>query len=160
MMRPYSKTQIILHWLVALLVVAQFVLHDGIATAWDGYLEGRPGGFDPLVFAHVLGGGLILALVLGRVVLRRRQGAVAPVAGTSPLMARLTHWGHLALYAILALAAFSGMAAWFGGVQRAAEVHELVKIAILVLVGGHFAAALFHQFWLKDGLLSRMSLRK
>lgn len=159
-MRPYSKTQIILHWAVALLVVAQFVFHESIAAAWDGFLEGKPGGFDPLVFSHVLGGGLILALVVWRMVMRRRQGAVAPVAGTSPFMARVTHWGHLALYGVLVLAAFSGMAAWFGGVHQAAEVHELLKIVILVLVGGHFAAALFHQFYLKDKLLQRMSLHK
>jgi cytochrome b561 len=159
-MRPYSKLQISLHWLVALLVVAQFVFHDGIAGAWDGFLEGKPAGFNPLVMGHVVGGALILALVLWRVVIRKRQGPVAPVAGTSKMMAQVTHLGHLALYAVLVLMALSGSGAWFGEVERAAQVHSLLRFAVLALVAGHFAASLYHHFWLKDGLLRRMSFGK
>lgn len=155
-MRPYSKTQIILHWVVALLVVAQFVFHDAIAAAWDAFVDGRATAFDPMVAAHVFGGGAILLLVVWRMVIRAKQGPVAAVAGTSPMMARVTHLGHLALYAVLVLMAFSGMGAWFGGVKTAADVHGLLKLAVLALVGGHFLAALYHQFVLKDGLLSRM----
>lgn len=159
-MRPYSKTQIALHWLVAVLVIAQFVFHESIANAWDLFLEGKPGGFDPLVMAHVVGGGLILVLVLWRMAIRRGQGAVVPVAGTSPFMAQVTHLGHLALYGILVLMALSGSGAWFGEVKQAAEVHGILRFVALALIAGHFAAALYHQFYLKDGLLSRMSLRK
>ena len=158
-MRPYSKTQIILHWGVALLVVLQFVFHESIADAWDGFLEGRPAAFDPLVLAHVAGGAVILLFVLWRVALRRGQGNVAPVAGTSPFMARVTHLGHMALYGVMVLMALSGMGAWFGEVALAAEVHSLLRIVILALVAGHTAAALYHHFYLKDGLLRRMSLR-
>lgn len=159
-MRPYSRKQIILHWVVALLVVAQFVFHETIAKAWEGFLNGKEVVFQPLVALHVAGGVVILLLVVWRLVIRARQGAVAPVAGTSPMMERVTHLGHLALYGVLVLAALSGMAAWFGGVANAAEVHEILKVAILLLVGGHFVAALYHQFMLRDGLMARMSLRK
>lgn len=159
-MRPYSKTQIVLHWLVAVLVIAQFVFHESIAGAWDGFLEGKPVVFDPLVMGHVVGGGLILALVLWRIVIRKGQGAVEPVAGTSPVMAKVTHWGHLALYGILVLMALSGAGAWFGEVAQAAEVHGILRFVALALIAGHFAASLYHQFWLKDGLMRRMSLGK
>lgn len=159
-MRPYSKTQIILHWAVALLIVAQFVFHESIAAAWSAFRKGQEVVFDPLVAAHVFGGIAILALVLWRLVIRARQGAVAPVAGTSPRMAQITHWGHLALYAVIVLAGVSGLTAWFGEVLIAGEVHETLKPVILVLVGGHVAASLYHQFYLKDGLMRRMSLRK
>ncbi|MDN5786274.1 cytochrome b [Pseudorhodobacter sp.] len=157
-MRPYSKSQVILHWVVALLVAAQILFHDSIKEAWHAFRKGQVVAFDPLVAAHVFGGIAILLLVLWRIAIRTRQGTVAPVAGTSPRMAQLTHLGHLALYAALALAALSGLATWFGGVAIAAEVHEWMEPAILILVGGHTAAALYHQFWLKDGLLRRMSL--
>lgn len=159
-MRPYSKTQIILHWAVALLIVAQFVFHESIAGAWDGFLEGKPVVFDPLVAAHVFGGIAILLLVVWRLVLRARQGAVQPVAGTSAKMALFAHLGHLALYAVMVLAALSGMAAWFGEIELAGELHETLKPVILLLVGGHVAAAIYHQFYVKDGLMRRMSLRK
>lgn len=159
-MRPYSKTQIILHWAVALLIVSQFVLNDGIAAAWRAFRRGQEVTFDPLVAAHVFGGIAILVLVVWRLVIRARQGAVAPVAGTSPMMARVAHWGHIALYAAMVLAGVSGLTAWFGEVLIAGEVHEWLKPVILVLVGGHVAAALYHQFYLKDGLMRRMSLRQ
>lgn len=159
-MRPYSKTQIILHWLVALLIVVQFALHDGIAAAWRAFRRGQEVPFDPLVAAHVFGGIAILALVTWRVVIRARQGTVAPVAGTSPLMAQAVRWGHIALYAAMVLTGVSGLTAWFGEVLIAGEVHELLKPVILALVGGHIAAAIYHQFYLKDGLMRRMSLRK
>jgi cytochrome b561 len=159
-MRPYTKTQVILHWAVALLIVIQFVFHESIAGAWDGYLEGKPVVFDPLVAGHVFGGIAILLLVVWRLVIRARQGAVEPVAGTSPQMALFAHLGHLALYAALVLAGLSGLTAWFAEIEFAAEIHGLLKIAILVLVGGHVAAAIYHQFYLKDGLMQRMSWRK
>lgn len=158
-MRPYSRLQILLHWGVALLVAAQFVFHESIAAAWDTFRRGEAVTFDPLVAAHVFGGTAILALVAWRLVIRARQGAVVPVAGTSPRMAHVTHLGHLALYAAMVLAGLSGLTAWFGEVLLAGEVHELLKPVILVLVGGHIAASLYHQFYLKDGLMRRMSLR-
>jgi cytochrome b561 len=159
-MRPYSKTQIILHWVVALLIVAQFVFHESIVAAWSAFREGQAVVFDPLVAAHVFGGIAILALVLWRLVIRVQKGAVPPVAGTSPRMAVVASLGHIALYGAIVLAGVSGLAAWFGEVVIAGELHETLKPVILVLVGGHIAAALYHQFYLKDGLMQRMSLRK
>ncbi len=159
-MRPYSQTQIILHWVVTLLVAAQFVLNDAIGEAWNAFRKGAEMGFDPLVAAHVFGGIAILALMTWRLVIRVRQGAVEPVAGTSPRMAQIMHLGHIAFYGALVLASLSGMATWFGEVEAAGDVHELLTTVILILVGGHVAAALYHQFWLKDGLIRRMSLRE
>ena len=60
------------------------------------------------------------------------------------------------LYAIMNVAPITGMAAWFGGVLQAGELHGTVKPVIIVLVGLHIAAALYHQFIKKDGLLLRM----
>jgi cytochrome b561 len=158
-MHPYSKTQIILHWAVALLIVAQFVLNDAIGSAWRAFRQGQDVTFDPLVAAHVFGGIAILVLVGWRLIIRARQGAVAPVVGTSPMMVKVAHWGHIAMYAAMVPVGVSGLAAWFGEVLIAGEIHELLKPVILALVGGHVVAALYHQFYLKDGLMRRMSLR-
>ncbi|CAM8636051.1 Cytochrome b561, bacterial/Ni-hydrogenase [Paracoccaceae bacterium] len=48
------------------------------------------------------------------------------------------------------------MAAWFGGIVPAADAHEVMKVALLALVGAHVLAAIWHHVWLKDGLLLRM----
>jgi cytochrome b561 len=50
----------------------------------------------------------------------------------------------------------SGSVAWFGGVEAAAQGHNILKIALLALIALHVAGALWHQFVLKDGLIARM----
>ena len=72
------------------------------------------------------------------------------------LMMKAAEWGHLALYGVMILIPLSGLVAWYGVVEAAAEVHEIAKPVLILLVAGHVAAALYHQFWLKDGLLLRM----
>lgn len=159
-MRPYSKIQIILHWVVALLLGLQFLQSDYIGAAWRAARRGQETVFDPLVMAHVAGGILVLLLVLWRLVIIARKGTAKEVAGTSPLMvlaSKATHWS---LYLVLVLISGSGLAAWFGMVETAGEVHEVLTSVIIALVGLHVAAALYHHFYLKDGLMLRMSLRK
>ena len=46
--------------------------------------------------------------------------------------------------------------AWFGGVDLAAQGHNVLKIVLLALVALHVLGALYHQFVLKDGLINRM----
>ena len=44
----------------------------------------------------------------------------------------------------------------FGGVDLAAQGHNVLKIVLLALVALHVLGALYHQFVLKDGLINRM----
>lgn len=152
----YSARQIRLHWIVTALIVLQFVLHDPISAAWDLIEDGQTHRFHWLILSHVLGGGLVLIFALWRLVLRATRGVPPPPASEPPLLRAAAHLGHLALYALMIAMPLSGMAAWFGGIHAAAELHELVKFALLALVAVHVLAALWHQFWLKDGLLLRM----
>lgn len=152
----YSARQIRLHWLVAVLIVLQFVLHEPMSEAWDMLEEGQTPGANWLVLAHVIGGGLVLVFALWRLLLRQTRG-VPPAPEAEPPFLRLAgHLGHLALYALMIAMPLSGMAAWFGGIEAAAEAHEVMKVAMIALVALHVLAALWHQFWLKDGLLLRM----
>lgn len=150
----YSRTQIVLHWLTVLLILAQFTLNGAIGAAWRAFRTGTEIAFDPLVAAHVFGGIAILVLALWRLVLRATHGV--PPAQGSAWAVRAAHWGHVAIYAALILVAISGGAAWFGGIEAAAEAHEVLKTVLLVLVVGHVAMALWHQFVLRDGTLARM----
>lgn len=125
MPRPkgYSRTQIALHWVAFLLIVQQFVLHEGIAEAWDLVEDGGVPAFDPIVAAHVLGGMAVLAFALWRLVLRRSRGVPDLPAGGSALTHLAAHLGHYALYALMILMPVSGAVAWFGGVEAAGEAH-------------------------------------
>lgn len=150
----FSRPQIVLHWITAALIVGQFVFHESIADAWDRIEDGLAVAFDPLVLAHVAGGIAVLVLALWRLALRASRGAPAPLG--NPLVQRAAHWGHVALYGVMIVMAVTGGAAWFGGIDPAAEVHELLKPVLMALVAGHVAAALWHQFVRKDGTLARM----
>lgn len=153
----YTRTQIRLHWIVALLIVPQFVFHDAISEAWEAAQRGvETAGINPLVPAHVFGGLAILALVIWRLVLRARLGAPPPPEAEHPALKLVAKVTHGALYLLLILLPVSGGVAWFGGVAAAADNHELFKTALLALVVLHVLGALFHQVVLKSDVLTRM----
>lgn len=152
----YSRTQIALHWAVAALVAGQYIFKDSISGAWDAILAGRAVAFDPLIFAHVAGGGLILTFVVWRLVLRVKRGVPAPPENEPTALKTLSHVAHWAFYAVLAAMAVTGSLAWFGGVTDAAQAHNVLKVVLLALVALHVLAVPFHKIVLKNNVMARM----
>lgn len=154
-LKGYSLTQIGLHWAVAVLIVFQLIFGEAMGDAWEAVKEGAVPQIGAMVRAHILAGAAVLLLAAWRLSLRRTRGVPETPSG-SPLMMKAADWGHIGLYVLMVLAPVSGLAAWFGGIEAAAEVHVIFKPLLIVLVAGHVVASLFHQFVLKDGLLLRM----
>lgn len=151
----YTRAQIALHWIAALLILQQYIFKDAMSAAWKALEDGLEPAFDPLVLAHVAGGALVLVFALWRLSIRARRGAPA-IVGDSAVQRALAKGTHLGLYALMILMPISGSIAWFGGVDAAAQGHNILKVALLALIALHVAGALWHQFVLKDGLLMRM----
>ncbi|TPE43434.1 hypothetical protein FJM67_17240 [Maribrevibacterium harenarium] len=151
-LRWYSKTQIVLHWITVALVIAQYVLHDSIANAWELIQSGRPISFDPLVLSHVAGGIFIALIVL----IRLRLKYINAHEAKDLLSNRLSNIAYKLLYALLMMMVLSGGTAWFFRIDAAANAHNLFKVLLLITVLGHVLAALYHHFIVKDGLLNRM----
>ena len=107
-------------------------------------------------WAHILVGIAVLALLIWRIELRLMRGVPDEPATSSAMMVKASLIVHWVLYAVMFLAPITGLVAWYGGVAVVAEVHELLKPVLIVLIAGHFAAALWHQVWLKDNLMERM----
>lgn len=152
--KGYSATQITLHWLVAGLILFQLIFGEDMGAAWRAVRQGAAPEMDFGVWAHIVVGIAVLLFVLWRLVLRLTRGSrpgriCADDAGGDMGAASAAVCGDAA-------GAVSGLAAWFGGVATAAEVHELFKPVLILLVLGHVLAALYHQFIRKDGLLLRM----
>src|SRR5690606_11102504 len=129
---------------------------DMMTAAWGAIHEGRDA-FGTTAAAHVWIGVAILVLALVRVAIRVRRGAPDLPEGGHPvanLIAKLTHLG---LYGLLLLIPVSGLMAWFGGVDAAGEVHEVMFNLGIALVILHVVGALYHQLVLKDGLMDRMN---
>lgn len=155
--RGYSATQITLHWLIVLLVFFQLVFGESMSSVFRASFRGTPvePGDATLATAHIWVGFAILALVILRLALRLRNGAPPSPAGQSPLLELAARVTHALFYILLILVPISGIVAYYW-VPAAGEVHELGKPAFIILIVLHVAAALWHQFYLRDGLLMRM----
>ncbi|MFZ1774321.1 MAG: cytochrome b/b6 domain-containing protein [Rhizobiaceae bacterium] len=155
----YSTAQKALHWVVALIIVQQVVLHENMLAAWEAYTKnGDAAGLSSLsVQAHVWGGLAVLGFALWRVWLRRTHGAPAVPANEPPLLKLAAHATHVLLYALMIFVPISGAAAYFGGVALASTAHVVMKNVLIPLVLLHVAGALYHHFWLKSDVLKRMT---
>lgn len=163
-----------LHWAVALLVIATFVL-----GLWMSEVPARAD--RPYYFAIHASLGITLLLVLAaRIIwalINPPPAAPASTPAWQHAAARLTH---LTLYALTFAAAILG---WllagvaeppiepqaFGVVPMPSpvslspasedfleEAHELAAYALMALVGLHAIAALWHHYILRDNTLRRM----
>jgi len=163
----YKRPQIAVHWLAALAIV--FLLVTGTFVLAD--LPNTAPKVDNLRI-HMIVGALAAALVVSRIVLRRRLPAPPPVA-----FERMAHAGHLALNLVVLLLAASGvgLALQSGALDAVLgsgalppdfkafglrQVHGLLSRLAMGLIALHVLAALYHQFILRDRLLPRMGLGK
>jgi len=167
----YGLVPQLLHWLVLILLIAQFLLAEAAEDAPEGAAQ-----LATLAW-HKSVGITILLLAFTRVAWRLfdRPPPLPPQPRWLEGAAALTHWG---LYALLFALPLTGWmmssseghpVSWFGFIQlpdlvmpsesleeALHEVHETLATTLLVLAGIHVLAALKHQFVDRDGLMSRM----
>jgi cytochrome b561 len=168
----YTGTAKILHWLVVVLLIAQFIF------AWTMPHIGRDTPVTTLISLHFTFGIIILAVAIVRLGARLIQGEPEPVATLLPWERRVSSIVYWLLYILLFVVPILGWinASWRGmpivmfGLElpqlvakRAAgwswtgDVHGLLaEYGMLALVGLHVAAALYHYFIRRDGVLQRM----
>lgn len=153
----YSRTQIRLHWIIAALVVIQFIGHDAIVEVSELIAKGKNVESIPaLARAHILIGGLTLLLAIWRVVLRITRGAPDLPKEESAVLQMIAKITHLVLYGAIFIMPLSGMGAWFGKQEIAANVHTSFKLLFLLFIALHIIGALYQQLVLKTGLMDRM----
>jgi cytochrome b561 len=153
--KGYSFSQITLHWVAAGVIALQFMLEDSIGEAWQLAEHGGAEPVPPLVTAHVLGGSVVFALVLLRLVLRFARGVPALPAGGA-LSRMVSHLGNGFLYVLMVALPLTGAVAWFASVGDAGNLHETLTTLLLAAVGMHVAHVFWHHFWRRDNLLLRM----
>jgi cytochrome b561 len=168
----YTWTAKGLHWVIFALLIVQFIV------AWTMPHIGRNTQPDTLINLHLSVGVLILAAVIVRLGWRLTQGEPEPAAGLTPRERLVSHAVHWLLYLLLLVLPILGWinASWRGfpvimfgfelpklvgtrapGFGWTGDVHGLLtNYAMLALVGLHVAAALYHYFVRRDGVLQRM----
>jgi len=166
----YGAVAIAIHWLTAAAVIGLLV--SGFVAAGQADLEAKAS----ILRVHAVMGSGVLMLTVLRIIWWLgfdRRPAAQVKSGAQAAVARITH---LAFYPLLigmgasgiAMLALSGAAAvlYFGGAGPLPDfdqlaprtAHGIFAFALLGLVALHIAAALFHQFVVRDGLLARMGL--
>lgn len=174
----YGALAQLLHWLVMLLIVVQFVL--GKLAEWAGERGGPAGLMEQfaLLTRHKSFGITILALAVVRLGWRAISPAPAlpdSMPRAERVLAKAVHWMFYALLLLMPLAGWLMSSAanfpvsYFGlftlpdmvspdeGLKETFEaVHHLGADALLVLVTLHVAAALKHHVWDGDNVLLRM----
>ena len=99
---------------------------------------------------------MLLVLVLARLIVRFLTGAPN---GTKPptLAQRAAQFGHWVLYALMLAVPALGAITWFGMTDSTGDLHVLVMNALMLLILGHAAMAIFHHYVLGDKVLSKIS---
>ena len=153
----YSLLQISLHWLIAALVIFQLFFGESMTHAVDAVAEGTTASAFDIQFAslHYWFGIAILALVGVRLIVRITQG-VPPAAVSTPrwsdLAARIAHG---LFYFLLVAVPVTGLLGYY--VEGPfGDIHAWAKPVFIGLIAIHGLAALYHQFWVKEGILTRM----
>lgn len=173
----YGWAAIVLHWLIAILFIGQFVL--GLAMV---RISSQRMAFE-LIQLHKSFGFLLLGLVLVRIGWRLGNAAPALPEEVAPFERRTAPLVHFVLYALQLAVPLSGWALVSVSVLEIpslpfnlfvmpdlpmaesdaaesfwASTHEYFAWAGIILVALHFAAALRHHFRFRDPVLMRMIL--
>jgi len=175
-MKPYTRTQLAVHWLTAVLVVAAFWLGPG-GSEQRVYSSAKD--FDRQV--HEVLGLSVLALTLVRLAMWRAASHGLP-ASAPAWMNVVSRTVQLVLYALLLAVPLTAIAgAWLEGHPLTlgilgnvpppvaeshalgasiATIHTYLGDTILWVAGLHAVAALFHHFVLRDEVLLAMLPRR
>jgi cytochrome b561 len=178
----YSRAAITLHWLIALLLIGNFVggVFMGDLLAPSATPEQKQLGFKIIQF-HKSMGLTILLLSLLRLATRLVSGTPplpGHMTGFERLLARATHWGFYAVMILVPLTGWIMVSAsplgfptlYFGLFEwphlpietskatsgAASEAHEIIAFAGAGLFVLHVAAALKHHYLDRDDVLARM----
>lgn len=152
----YSRLQITLHWVSAVLVIAAFITHDAMIAAVKAVKDGAWGGYDPAMLIHIAGGTLVFILALWRLRVLAKRGVPSLPEDEPAALAAISKIVKALLYLIVLVMPISGVLHWFGGVAPARQLHVLMEPVVPLTVFLHLLGALYQQFWLKSGVLTRM----
>jgi cytochrome b561 len=168
----YTAVAQAFHWIIAALIVSQFVLgHMGADL---------PNGMHKLALLarHKSFGMTVLMLAILRLLWRLKNPPPELPAGMSPLERMIARATHVAFYVLLFAMPLTGWmmssaknyaVSWFGlftwpnliGKNEAAfdalrATHEILSDVLFAIAVLHILAALKHHFWNKDDVLLRM----
>jgi cytochrome b561 len=166
----YAPALVALHWVMALMIGAMLFAGHFITAATPNS--------DPAKLGHLKGhmmmGMAVGVFILIRLIVRLFSSKPASAKSGMPWADRLAGLTHMSFYLLILAQVGAGMAMSFGanlpeivfngqgslphdfGFLPTRGLHSAVALLLAALIALHAAAALYHQFIVKDGLLGRM----
>lgn len=154
--KSYNPLQIALHWLIAVLIIANYFISDGLGHYFREYLTTGVTPTNWMVNFHIYVGITILVAVVLRFIVRVISSRPEKIGTGNELLDKLAHYVHEVLYTLMFLVPLFGVIAWYLKIHWMGDIHTLTMDAMMMLVLAHAAGALFHHYILKDRLLLRM----
>jgi cytochrome b561 len=167
----YHPLLVLLHWLLAVLIVAMLGIGFYLAVAMS-YTDPQKIG---ILFVHMSAGMLVVALMATRFIVRLRTARPANATAGHPVLDRIAPITHYGFYVLMFMMAATGLAtAILAGLNRSVfqgsgeplpssfalyptfVAHSYLAWLLAGLLVLHGLAALYHQFFLRDGLFRRM----
>lgn len=172
MFLKHNRMIIIIHWTIALLFVLLF-LSNSLRSLSDKGSEIRVFWLN----LHAWFGITVFALTIARIIIK--FSVKSPVSlYKNHLMQKLMYGAHVILYLMTLIIPISGYLRFAGkgrSLTLAGDVvpsligksdslyqigkmlhGEVMEVIVLTIIGGHIAAALYHQFIKKDKIMSRI----
>jgi cytochrome b561 len=152
----YNPLHIILHWLIATLIVANYFISDHMPSYFDAHQKDSNSPTNWVENFHIYVGLSILALVVARIIVRVISKQPEKISTGNAWLDTLSRYSHKLLYLLMLLVPALGALAWYFNLDQLGYVHVVTINAMMIIVLLHAAAALFHHYVLKDRILTRM----
>ena len=171
--RRHPRALRVLHWTIAALIIAALIFGTFIMARLPNSDPGKPFA----LLKHMLAGTTIFGLSVARLWVRTKAPRLAPMSSGMAWADRIVPVVHRVFDALVLLMVGSGVAmALVSGLPEAVflgrgalperldpvlvhALHVFVGRLLAAVLALHVAGAFYHQFVLRDGLISRMSLR-
>jgi cytochrome b561 len=172
-MQSYGRTAVILHWSVAILIVAV----GAVGLMFGNVLHAAKGFWLNL---HAIAGVFLLMLAAVRTAWRLTHPA-PPLHGAAGATKFIGAATHAAMYALMLAIPIVGLVSFlwhdrifdFGVVKFSPGIaadkavyhptqtlHAWLTYGLIAILALHVTASLWHHFFLRDGLLARMGIGK
>jgi cytochrome b561 len=155
----YNRFHILIHWLVVVTILLQMITGDKIALEFFELRNDaiKNDGNKSNSQIHILGGVFIVLLMATRVFLRIKFGVPAPTKKTNDPLKFLSTFVHLGIYLVLFAIPITGLLAFSTINVDLGIAHKILVNILYLFVIFHLIGVAYHQIFLGDNIMERIT---
>ena len=155
----YNRFHILIHWLVVVTILLQMITGDKVALEFLALrnqaieIDGNTSNSQ----VHMLGGLFIILLMAIRVFLRIKFGVPAPTKKTNDPLKFLSTFVHFGIYLVLFAIPITGLLAFSTVNVELGIAHKILVNGLYLFVIIHLIGVAYHQIFLADNIMERIT---